>query len=124
MSQELLSDDVKDLIRRHIDSVAQLEALLFLRARPGELWDAATTAIRLYAPADGMARSLDRLHTDGFLQRDGDRYRYECSDELRRRVDRLAAAYVSHLISVTNLIHSKPKDIREFSDAFRFGRDR
>jgi hypothetical protein len=50
MSKELMPEEVRDLIVRHIESVAQLEALLFLHARSSELWDVATVAKRLYAP--------------------------------------------------------------------------
>ena len=40
---------VRDLIVRHIDSVVQLEALLFLHARSSAKWDVASMAKRLYA---------------------------------------------------------------------------
>jgi hypothetical protein len=39
-------------------------------------------------------------------------------------VDRLADAYARHLIPVTNLIHGKPRRLREFSDAFKIRKDR
>jgi hypothetical protein len=43
---------------RHIESVAQLEALLFLQARPSERWNVASVAARLYAPFADMAAAL------------------------------------------------------------------
>ena len=49
MADELVPDDLRDFILRHIDSVAQLEALLLLRASPDEDWDVGKTAKRLYA---------------------------------------------------------------------------
>jgi hypothetical protein len=55
MSEELMPEEVRNLIMRHIDSVAQLEALLFLHARSSEQWDVATVAKRLYAPLSDMA---------------------------------------------------------------------
>jgi hypothetical protein len=120
MSYEPIPDDIRDLIQRHVDSVAQLEALLFLRARPSERLAVATIASRLYAPEAELARSLAQLAQDGFLVRENDEYRYECSDENRMTVDRLAEAYSRHLIPITNLIHAKPRNIRKFSDAFKF----
>jgi hypothetical protein len=120
MSYEPIPDDIRDLIQRHVDSVAQLEALLFLRARPSERLAVATIASRLYAPEVELARSLAQLAKDGFLVRENDEYSYECSDENRLRVDRLAEAYSRHLIPITNLIHAKPRNIRRFSDAFKF----
>jgi hypothetical protein len=123
MSNEPVPDDVRDLILRHIDSVAQLEALLLLRAHPADWWPAGSTARRLYAPEGEIVRALARLCADGFLIREQEAYRYECSAEKRARVDRLAETYSRHLIPVTNLIHAKPRNIRQFSDAFKFRTD-
>lgn len=123
MSNEPVPDDVRDLILRHIDSVAQLEALLLLRAHPADWWPAGSIAGRLYAPEGEIVRALARLCADGFLIREQETYRYECSAEKRERVDRLAEAYSRHLIPVTNLIHAKPRNIRQFSDAFKFRTD-
>jgi hypothetical protein len=123
MSYEPVPNDVRDLILRHIQSVAQLEALLFLRGRPGESWDAHSIARRLYAPEAEMVDALASLCNDGFLRRDGVAYRYECSVEIRITVDRLAAAYGRHLIPITHLIHTKARNITAFSDAFKFRKD-
>ncbi len=123
MSSDPVPDDVRDLILRHIDSVAQLEALLLLRAHSADSWVAGSIAKRLYAPEADIVRALARLCSDGFLIREQETYRYECSAEKRQRVDRLAEAYSRHLIPVTNLIHAKPRNIRQFSDAFKFRTD-
>ena len=123
MTGEPVPDDVRDLILRHIDSVAQLEALLLLRAHPAEFGGRPFNSQRLYAPEGDIVRALARLCADGFLTREHETYRYECSAEKRERVDRLAEAYSRHLIPVTNLIHAKPRNIRQFSDAFKFRTD-
>ena len=123
MSDEPVPEDVRELILRHIDSVAQLEALLFFRARPGESWQSGSVAKRLYAPAGEMTRSLESLCNAGFLRRDSSAYLYDCSAENQVTVDRLATAYARYLIPITNLIHSKPRNIKAFADAFKFRRD-
>ncbi len=123
MSYEPIPDDIRDLIQRHIDSVAQLEALLFLRNSPADAFTAATVAKRLYAPEAEITHALVQLSADGFIRREKEMYRYECSDEQRKRIDRLAQAYSRHLIPITNLIHAKPRNIRQFSDAFKFRTD-
>jgi hypothetical protein len=123
MSHELVPEDVRDLILRHIHSVAQLEALLFLRARPGESWDAASVTKRLYANEGEMVSALARLCSDGFLIRNGAAYRYAPSEDNSGRVDRLAAAYAHHLIPVTQLIHSLSPNITAFSEAFKFRKE-
>lgn len=68
---------------------------------------------------------LERLHRGGLLDcRDGV-YRYASqTEELGRRVDELAQLYQRLLIPITNLVHAKPRRIRQFADAFRFRKDR
>ena len=123
MSEDRLPEDVRDLILRHVHSVVQLEALLFLRERPREQWDTASVAKRLYAPVGEMAAALAELCKDGFLAREGEVYRYAPTSDYEARVDALAKAYARQLIPITNLIHSKPRNIRAFSDAFKFRKD-
>ncbi|WP_298879419.1 hypothetical protein [uncultured Bradyrhizobium sp.] len=123
MSEELLSEEVRDLILRHIDTVAQLEALLFLRERPAEEWDAIAVAKRLYAPPAEMGAALAGLASAGFLRRQNQLYHYAPTSNDGATVDALAKAYARQLITITNLIHSKPRGIRAFSDAFKFRKD-
>jgi hypothetical protein len=124
MTDEVIPADLRDFILKHIDSVTQLEALLLLRANPGESWDVARTAQRLYAKEAEVAEALARLCSDGLLHCVQDVYR--CADvapDLLAMVDRLAAAYARYLIPVTNIIHAKPGRIRQFADAFKFRKE-
>lgn len=123
MSEQPLPDQVRDLILRHIDTVVQLEALLFLREHPAEQWDVASIAKRLYAPTGEMAASLAGLCNDGFLVREGELYKYAPASDSEAKVNALAKAYARQLIPITNLIHSKPRNIRAFADAFKFRKD-
>ena len=122
MSEEPLEDEVRNLVLHHIDSVVQLEALLFLRASPDETWEPGAIASRLYARESETAAALAGLCEDGFLQREGNGYRYVVRPEYQARVDSLADAYAFRLIPVTNLIHGKPA--HGSSDAFKAGKDR
>jgi hypothetical protein len=124
MTDELVPDDVRDFIQRYVDSVAQLEALLLLRASPNEAWDAARTAKRLYTTEQEIVEVLARLCADGFLTCKEGMYRFECAPEQQQRVDRVASVYAGYLIPVTNMIHAKPRRIREFADAFKLRKDR
>lgn len=125
MAAELIAEDLRDFILRHIDSIAQIEALLLLRRNPHESWDAAKTAKRLYISEQQAADALTRLCSDGLLDCSEGIYRYatESSDQ-ERMIARLADAYARHLIPVTNMIHSRPRRIREFADAFKLRKDR
>jgi hypothetical protein len=112
MSNDSVPDDIRDMIGRHIDSVIQLETLLFLRAHSRENWKVASIAERLYAPEPEIECALAGLCEHGFIAREYDGYRYECSDEHRLTVDRLAGAYARHLVPLTNFIHAKSRDHR------------
>lgn len=125
MTDQPVPDDIRDFIQRHIDSVAQLEALLLMRNNPGERWDTAKMARRIYTSEEETAELLARLAADGFLSTSDAGYAYDRNDAAKRDiVDRLALVYSRHLIAVTNIIHAKPRRIRQFADAFKFRKDR
>jgi len=125
LADDLIPENLRDFILRHIDSIAQLEALLLLRRNPDETWTAEAAAKRLYISEADAANVLDRLCTDGLLHCNDHLYRFAGqSDEQRQMVDRLADTYSRHLIQVTNLIHTKPRRLREFADAFKIRKER
>ncbi|MCK1462965.1 hypothetical protein [Bradyrhizobium sp. 2] len=124
MPEEVLSEEIKDLLLRHIGSVAHLEALLFFRAHPSESWDASSLAQRLYAPETEMLVAVSELHRDGFLTLENGLYRYTPSPEYQAMISALADAYSHHLIAITNLIHDRGRNIKAFSDAFKLRKDR
>jgi hypothetical protein len=123
MADDAIPDGVRDFVLRHIDSVAQLEALLLLHANSNENWDVPRAAARLYTGEDEIRKVLSYLCADGLLSCKDNVYRYECPPAMAATVDRLADVYRRHLIPVTNIIHTKPRRIREFADAFKFRRD-
>lgn len=117
--------DLRDFIVRYIDSVAHLEALLLLRASPQTSWEVVTMAQRLYITKNQADEVLAQLCIDGLLVCEDDQYRYASqSIETLAMIDRLAEAYAKHLIPITNMIHGKPRRIRQFADAFKFRKDR
>ena len=121
---DVIPPDVREFIIRHIDSVSQLEALLILHANPQESWEVGRIASRVYTSDRELGVVLERFSAEGFLTRNGDLYRYGVSDPaIDRTVSELARCYASHLIPVTNMIHSKPRSMRSFSDAFKLRKD-
>ena len=125
MMDESIPVDLREFILRYIDSVAHLEALLLLRANAETTWDIATIAQRLYTTEQQAAEVLTQLCADGLLACENDRYRYgRQSAENLATIDRLAASYAKQLIPITNMIHGKPRRIRQFADAFKFRKGR
>lgn len=125
MSDEFIPDDVREFILGHVDSVAQLEALLLLRKYSEQTWTIESVARRLYVGEAMAAEVLTRLTADGLCTFGDGLYRYHPSNNDRHAtIDRLAAAYSQYLIPVTNLVHNKPARIQKFADAFKFRKDR
>jgi hypothetical protein len=121
---DVIPPEVREFIIKHIDTVSELEALLILRGHPGEDWDIGRIAARVYTSEREIGQVLERFAAEGFVRRDGERYRYDARDPaIKRAIDELARFYASHLIPVTNMIHSKPRSMRSFSDAFRLRKD-
>lgn len=121
MADQPIPDDVRDFILRNIDSIAELEALLLLHAHSSDSWTVGAVARRLYTSEQDIAEVLERLAEDGFLTVIDGAYRFACkTPEQQTMVDRTAETYRRQLIAVTNMIHAKPRRIRQFADAFRF----
>lgn len=124
MADDMIPADLRDFILRHIDSVAHLEALLLLRATPETAWEVAAVAARLYLAVGQVREVLDQLCDEHLLGCENGFYRYGGQPpEQLGMIDRLADAYAKQLIPVTDLIHTKPRRIRQFADAFKFRKD-
>ena len=115
-----LPPEVADFIVRHLDSVAELEALLLTRSSGGA-WDAERLASRLYSSTNIAREVLSALHRKRLVDEAEGVFTYApASPSLRAAADALAAAYPRFLIPITRLIHEKPSSsLRAFSDAFR-----
>jgi hypothetical protein len=116
--------ELRDFIARSIDSVGQLEALLLLRDNPEKTWDIAQLAKRLYVNEAEAAAISAHLVEQGFAAEQDGAYRYDREGKQTAIIDRLAEAYARQLIPITNLIHTKPRRIRAFADAFKIKRDK
>lgn len=123
MKKPPVPDAVRRFILTSIPSVPFLEALLLLRSRPLDSWDAPLLSRRLYVPETQAAALLHSLGEAGLAAPSGEGgYRYAATaDGLREVVDALAETYSVHLLEVTELIHSGiDKRALQFADAFRW----
>ena len=125
MTDPYVPDAVRELIIRRIDSIVQIEALLLIRSNPREAWSAAQIATRLYVSEAEAADALDRLCAADLLRSLDGKYRLDgIPPQHAALIDQLLAVYTQHLIPVTDIVHSKPRRIGSFADAFRFRKDR
>jgi hypothetical protein len=124
MPDQVLPAELQEFLAKHIDSIAQLEALLLLRESPNAAWCAHSLAKRLYIRDREAVQVLSHLAAHGLVVRDADAYRYApTSDVLAHLTNLLAEYYRHHLIPITNLVHAKPRRIRQFADAFKLKKD-
>lgn len=120
-----LSEEVRQFVVDRLDSVAELEGLLLMRAEPVP-WTPSQVARRLYVDDRAAEEVLHALVQHELVVRDEAlSFRYEpASEHLRQDADALAESYRQFLIPITHLIHAKaPASLRQFADAFRLRGD-
>lgn len=126
---DVIPDEVKRFIMDNIDSVAELEAILFLRDQRHQAWDLRSIAARIYTRDDETAALLAKLIARGFIVEGGTEhtaFRYQPqTPTLAEALDSLALVYSHYLVPVTNLIHMKSRrSIEGFADAFKFFKEK
>jgi hypothetical protein len=123
-----ITAEVAGFIADHVDSVAQLEILLFARAHGADVTpDVIGHELRI--DAAWAAAELAVLAARGFMARSENatmHYRFAPQTAaLERGVTLLVEAYNQRRVTVVNLIFSKPsRNIRTFADAFRLRKDK
>lgn len=123
VSNEGLSEEVKQFIADCIASVEQLEVLLHLYSTAPRPWSAEAIAKDLYVAQESVTRRLEEFHEKGLLEkREGDLYVFRPQKDTTERVVRdLSFAYKERRVAVINQIFANPQDhLRSFSDAFKF----
>ena len=119
-----VSPRLRAFLLEHVESVAQLEALLLLRRERKPL-PVAAVARALYVPESAAAEELAALGLRGLLVSEADAWRYApAGAETAALVDELAETYARALIPVTNIVHGNPLRLRRFADAYRFRKDK
>jgi hypothetical protein len=124
MTSPELPADVRRFILTSVPSVPYLEALLLLRAEPSRSWDAVQLARRLYVPERTGTELVQLLRDSGTAAAEDAAVRYAPTAELAELLDRVAQAYATDLLTVTELIHSRiDRRAQRFADAFRFRKE-
>jgi hypothetical protein len=128
LGREPIPEDLRRFILTSVRSVPFVEALLLFRAAGAAPMDTRTLAQRLYMPEANAAELGKELHAAGILAavpQVANCYLYQpASPELAAMLDMLAAFYASHLVDVTQLIHSvSARRALQFADAFKLRKD-
>jgi hypothetical protein len=125
MSEKPVPEPVREFLLEHIDSVAQLEALLLLRQSAPQSWNPSQLAKRLYIDETEARTVLSGLVAGNLVVTDGTAFQF-CpeSDEQKSLIDAVTESYAHYLVPVTTIIHEKAAGIRQFANAFKFRKDR
>ncbi len=116
---------MRAFIDRHLESVAQLEVLLLVRAAP-ERWSSVEEIARAQVSApDAVGLALRHLCDQGLLAEQDGSFRYEPGDDARM-VDQLAEAYANRRAKVVAQVFSAPEGgaASTLAEGFRFRRRR
>lgn len=122
---DYLSAELKQFINQHIESLAQLEVLLYLRQHGDRPLHSNEIANRLAITLEMSRVILADLARQGFAVQVENRYRYQpASEDLGRLVELLENTYRERRVTVTTHIYSKPLEkMKTFADAFRFRKE-
>ena len=128
MPRESIPEDLRRFILTSIPSVPFVEAMLIFRAASGNPIGNDVVAKRLYMgdkPAAEVIQQLCDARIIGQVEGDAQRHRYAPdSPELAAMLDTLADYYRTHLVDVTDMIHSKTaRKAQQFADAFKLRKD-
>jgi DNA-binding IclR family transcriptional regulator len=121
-----ISDELRRFLLTGSVSVPHVEAILQLRQRAPEAWDAERLGARIYVPTSRARNLLADLLAIGIVKaQDEDTYTYSpATSELAMLLDQLAKANSEQLVTVTQLIHTaEERKAQGFAAAFRFRKD-
>jgi hypothetical protein len=126
--EDVLPAAVRRSLDRHLDTVDQLEVLLFLYRESARFWGAAGTSNALHITEQSAAYSLEVLARRGFLDvRIASEVVYRFSPAtaaLSAAVKEIARAYCAQREPVLAFLTSRRRQsLKEFSEAFRFSKD-
>jgi hypothetical protein len=127
MAREPIPEDLRRFLLASVPSVPFVEALLLLRDARGQAVDASDIARRLYM-GELTARSvLEQLAEARIAQRAVQgpaAYLFAPHENVAKVVEQLVAYYRSHLVEVTDIIHSRTgRKAQQFADAFKWRKD-
>ena len=122
-----LSEELFRFLELHIDSVYELELLLFLHRQRDVEWTATAIGRQLQLSPDVVGAALRRLREHDLVESDDGSFQLRAGNgDLGRLIDRLAEAYANYRVRIIAFIYSRdtrgrPDPIQTFADAFRLG---
>ena len=128
MADELLPQDIRLFIARHLSSVEHLEILRLLASQPRKGWTVEAIYGVVLSSRTSVEAGLEKLASGGLVQKSGeDPATYGIANPGAadsRLLDELISHYRESPVRVIAAIYQPPADpIQGFADAFRFKRE-
>ena len=115
-----IPEDIKQFLFSHVDSVEQLEVILFLRQHSDKWWTAKGIADELRNSASSVANRLKLIKSIGLIEEnESGQFHFNPSrPEDIILMERLAEVYKQRKHRIFEIIFSPMKRARNFADAF------
>ena len=117
---------MKALIRRHIASVTDLEAILMVAAQLRRTWKPQDFAQQLYITEAAARQQYQKLIDQGFMRmlESGEGAEYAPPEDTAAAVQELSSAYQQWRVRIIEYIYSKPSEsVYGFARAFKIKGD-
>jgi hypothetical protein len=132
MSEVEIPEEVRALLYDRIHTYEQLETVILLFRRSGQLWTAAMVSAELKIPMEAAREALQGLAAQGVLRVTPEvpTLRYDWKPELQPIVDNLIRVYDENRLELMSIMSTNAIErmrtgaLRAFANAFVFGRKR
>ena len=115
-----IPEKVRSFIFEHIDSVEQLEVLLFLRKNTGKLCTIEEITNELRSNTSSVSGRLNVLKSKNLIKEENSSFRYNNIKEVEDVLAEVAEEYKIRKAFILELIFSPLKKMRNFADSFVF----
>jgi hypothetical protein len=123
VTQNKISERVKQFIFSYVDSVELLEVLFLLRANPNRFWSTDAINDELRSSLDSIKQRINSLRMLQLIQEDSNNpnhFHYSPnSSDAESLITELWNAYQTNRFTIFELIFSPLKKARAFANAFR-----
>lgn len=127
MTDTEFTRELRDLIDHHLGSIDEIEVLLALFARRGELMSPASVGAAAQKPESVAREHLKQLAVRGFVvhHETDDAYSYPTrAAEVDEAIDQLSRMYHQRPVTLIKALYDRPSTaVLSFADAFRLRRD-
>lgn len=121
-----ISEDVREMIQRHLATMDHVELLMILRGGRDESFTPAQLAARMRKPEQLVEMCLESLAGAGLAAQLSDRtYRYAALEgTLDRTADSVVRLYNERPVTLVRLLYERPPTaVNTFADAFKLRRE-